>query len=112
MFPIRGCPIRAELLDVNINTGTQSINTERAALKAYIVHKLGGFHESTTRRLQFTSCGQLSELKCLTFSAAVRLLLTYDATEKVTMQCLLTSVQWKGVASQHEPCRLLSDTTQ
>ena len=57
MFPIRGCPIRAELLDVNINTLTQNINTRRTPLKAYIVHKLRGFHESTTRRLQFTSCG-------------------------------------------------------
>ena len=27
-----GCPKRAELPDVNINTGVQSINTERAAL--------------------------------------------------------------------------------
>ena len=30
--PQRGCPKRAELLDVNINTGAQSINTERASL--------------------------------------------------------------------------------
>ena len=30
--PQRGCPERAELLDVNINTGTQSINTQRASL--------------------------------------------------------------------------------
>ena len=27
--PQRGCPKRAELPDVNINTGTQSINTDR-----------------------------------------------------------------------------------
>ena len=30
--PQRGRPKRAELPDVNINTGTQSINTERASL--------------------------------------------------------------------------------
>ena len=30
--PQRGRPKRAELLDVNINTGTQSINSERASL--------------------------------------------------------------------------------
>ena len=30
--PQRGRPKRAELLDVNINTGAQSINTERASL--------------------------------------------------------------------------------
>ena len=31
--PQRGHPKRAELPDVNINTGAQSINTERASLK-------------------------------------------------------------------------------
>ena len=31
--PQRGRPKRAELLDANINTGVQSINTERASLK-------------------------------------------------------------------------------
>ena len=30
--PQRGRPKRAELLDVNINTGVQSINTEKASL--------------------------------------------------------------------------------
>ena len=30
--PQCGCPKRAELMDVNINTGAQSINTERASL--------------------------------------------------------------------------------
>ena len=30
--PQRGQPKRAELMDVNINTGAQSINTERASL--------------------------------------------------------------------------------
>ena len=30
--PQHGCPKRAELPDVNINTGAQSINTERASL--------------------------------------------------------------------------------
>ena len=30
--PQRGRPKRPELLDVNINTGVQSINTERASL--------------------------------------------------------------------------------
>ena len=30
--PQGGCPKRAELPDVNINTGAQSINTERASL--------------------------------------------------------------------------------
>ena len=29
--PQRGCPERAELPDVNINTGAQSINSERAS---------------------------------------------------------------------------------
>ena len=29
--PQRGCPKRAELLGVNVNTGAQSINTERAS---------------------------------------------------------------------------------
>ena len=33
--PQLGRPKRAELLDVNINTGTQSINTERASLSLY-----------------------------------------------------------------------------
>ena len=31
--PQRGCPERAELPEVNINTGAQSINNERASLK-------------------------------------------------------------------------------
>ena len=31
--PQRGCPKRAELPDININTGAQSINTERAFLR-------------------------------------------------------------------------------
>ena len=31
--PQCGCPKRAELLDVNINTGMQSINTERTSLR-------------------------------------------------------------------------------
>ena len=31
--PQHGCPKRAELVDVNINTGAQSINTERVSLK-------------------------------------------------------------------------------
>ena len=35
--PQRGRPKRAELPDVNINTGTQSINTERASL-TYSTH--------------------------------------------------------------------------
>ena len=30
--PQHGCPKRAEMLDVNINTGTQSINIEKASL--------------------------------------------------------------------------------
>ena len=30
--PQRGCPKRAELPDININTGAQSINTERTSL--------------------------------------------------------------------------------
>ena len=30
--PQRRCPKRAELPDVNINTGAQSINTERASI--------------------------------------------------------------------------------
>ena len=30
--PQRGCPKRAELPDVNLDTGAQSINTERASL--------------------------------------------------------------------------------
>ena len=33
--PQRGCPKRAELPDVNINTGAQSINTERAYLTCH-----------------------------------------------------------------------------
>ena len=33
--PERGCPKRAELPDVNINTGAQGINTERLAGKPY-----------------------------------------------------------------------------
>ena len=35
--PQRGCPKRAELPDVKINTGVQSINTERVCLKFDIV---------------------------------------------------------------------------
>ena len=41
--PQRGCPKRAELPDVNINTGAQSIDTERASLTSselYIKKKL------------------------------------------------------------------------
>ena len=34
----RGRPKRAELLDVNINTGAQSINTERPSLT--LIHNL------------------------------------------------------------------------
>ena len=34
-----GCQKRAELLDVNINTGAQSINTERASLKGTNKHR-------------------------------------------------------------------------
>ena len=34
--PKRGCPKRAELPDVNINTGGQSINTERASLQMHL----------------------------------------------------------------------------
>ena len=30
--PQHGCPKRAELPDININTGAQSINTDRASL--------------------------------------------------------------------------------
>ena len=30
--PQRGCPKKTELPDMNINTGTQSINTERDSL--------------------------------------------------------------------------------
>ena len=33
--PQRGCPKRAELPDVNINTGAQSIKTEKASLKFF-----------------------------------------------------------------------------
>ena len=36
--PQRGCPKRAELPDVNINTGAQSINTERARIKIKIIN--------------------------------------------------------------------------
>ena len=32
--PQRGCPKRAELADVNINTGVQSINSEGASFKS------------------------------------------------------------------------------
>ena len=39
--PQRGCPKRAQLLDENINTGTQSVNTERASLIKMFV---GDFH--------------------------------------------------------------------
>ena len=35
--PQHGCPKRDELLDVNINTGAQSINTERVSLNLVIV---------------------------------------------------------------------------
>ena len=41
--PQHGCPKRAELPDVNINTGMQSIDTERASLTSselYIKKKL------------------------------------------------------------------------
>ena len=30
--PPRGCPKRAELPDVNVNTGAESINSERASV--------------------------------------------------------------------------------
>ena len=35
--PQRGCPKRTEPPDVNINTGTQSINTERASLTGTLI---------------------------------------------------------------------------
>ena len=34
--PQHGCPKRAELPDVNINTGTQSINREGASLSSHV----------------------------------------------------------------------------
>ena len=34
--PHRGRPKRAELPDVNINTGAQSVNTERASLRSIL----------------------------------------------------------------------------
>ena len=49
--PQRGCPKRAELPGVNINTGVQSVDTERASLKQMqIIHitlfctEEGGLH--------------------------------------------------------------------
>ena len=50
--PQHGCPKRAELPDVNINTGAQSINTDRASLIASPENK------STTGRVgrYFTNC--------------------------------------------------------
>ena len=36
--PQRGRPKRAELPDVTINTGAQSINTDRASLMPFLVH--------------------------------------------------------------------------
>ena len=41
--PQRGRPKRAELPGVNINTGAQSINTERASLN--LQNKCGGLHQ-------------------------------------------------------------------
>ena len=40
--PQRGRPKRAELPDVNINTGAQSINTERASLGKLNLQSLTG----------------------------------------------------------------------
>ena len=40
--PQRGRPKRAELLDVNINTGVQSINTERASSRGLSLFSRGG----------------------------------------------------------------------
>ena len=36
--PERGCPKRAELLDMNINTGVQNINTEKASVLTLPLH--------------------------------------------------------------------------
>ena len=38
--PQRGCPKRAEQLGVNINTGVQSINTERVSLQMSCTYNL------------------------------------------------------------------------
>ena len=38
--PQCGCPKRAELPDVNINTGAQSINTERGSLEKSCTYNL------------------------------------------------------------------------
>ena len=44
--PQRGRPKRAELPDININTGAQSINTEWALLKGWqIEYSLNPFHD-------------------------------------------------------------------
>ena len=47
--PQRGRPKRAELPDVNINTGVQSINTERASSNAKLKKKKRGPGEVGSR---------------------------------------------------------------
>ena len=46
--PQRGRPKRAELPDVNINTGAQSINTERASLSLALDIKRHGLTDYHT----------------------------------------------------------------
>ena len=57
--PQRGHPKRAELLDVNINTGVQSNNTERASLSYY--HLLQYMHRNPTMFSFSTDYSNLSK---------------------------------------------------
>ena len=45
--PQRGCSKRAELPDVNINTGVQSINTERTSLTFAVLDSVDAIQKST-----------------------------------------------------------------
>ena len=61
--PQRGRPKRAELPDVNINTGAQSINTERASIKDWFGRKR---HRALKRneRLGYVSFADSSFQNC------------------------------------------------
>ena len=94
--PQRGCPKRAELPDVNINTGVQSINTARASLKLFSINqevftgmrmanktKQLYFHQSKSHLMkvlcQFIPCGKNSAKTCTGMLRPGR---TYSAPSK------------------------------
>ena len=60
--PQRGCPKRAELLDVNINTGAQSINTESLFNRSVLYQKQNKQTNKQTNVCRSTYLFQYSQL--------------------------------------------------